>query len=85
MKQLSGKREGLFIGITFPEDRELSTAKEAWKVLGQNREDTVTAIVLAEAGEFEAAAGFINKDGKIPGHRSQNTEKRVTNLCAGRT
>jgi hypothetical protein len=35
MKKLARKREGVFIGITFGEDRVFSTTQEALKALGQ--------------------------------------------------
>jgi hypothetical protein len=34
--------------------------------VAQAVEDTFTAIAFAEAGEFEPAASFINKDGDAP-------------------
>jgi hypothetical protein len=85
MKTLTKKLEELFIEITFAEDREFKTVREALKTVAQKIEDTLTAVAFAEAGEFETAANYINKSGQDPKHRrSGSATGRFTRLCTGR-
>ncbi len=85
MKKLAKRLKELFIDITFAEDREVDSVKEALKKFAQKIEDTFTAIAFAEAGEFETAASYINKDGEAPKSRlAGSPTRKVTRLCSGR-
>ncbi len=71
--------------ITFAEDREFSNTGSALKELSNKIEDTFTAVAFAEAGEFENAANYINKDGDTPKiHGKGYKTKRFTKLCTGK-
>ncbi len=85
MKELAKKLEEMFINITFAEEREFRSAREALRKFAQKIEDTFTAIAFAEAGEFETAASYINKDGQAPRSRHAGyPTRRFTKLCTGR-
>ena len=66
MKRLTGKLEDLFISITFAEEREFASIREALTRTWQKIEDTQTAIAFAEAGEIETTAGCVSRGGKRP-------------------
>jgi hypothetical protein len=54
--------EELLIDITFAEDREFKSASEFLKKVSQALEDDFMGIAFAEAGEFETAVTYINKN-----------------------
>jgi hypothetical protein len=85
MTKLARKLEGLFVDITFAEDRVFNPAQESLIKVAQRIEDTFTAIAFAEAGEFETAISFINKGGEAPkGRWSGYRTKGFSRPCAGR-
>ncbi len=85
MKKLARQVEDLFLDITFAEEREFRSAREALRKFEQKIEDTFTAIAFAEAGEFETAASYINKDGEAPKSRHAGCPtRRFIKLCTGR-
>jgi hypothetical protein len=85
MKKLARTLEGLFIDITFAEEREFRSIREALKKFTKKMEDTFTAIAFAEAGEFETAVSYIHKDGEAPrSRRSGHSTRRLSKLCTGR-
>ncbi len=49
MKEIARRLEELFFNITFAEDREFSSAREALNRIAQKMEDTFTAVAFAEA------------------------------------
>lgn len=84
MKKLAKKLEEMFINITFAEDREFDSVKEALKKVAQKTEDTFTAIAFAEAGEFETAASYLNRDGEARrSRRAGHPPRRFNKLCSG--
>ena len=63
MTKLAKKMEELFIDITFAEDREIKSAREYLEKVSHALEDDFTAIAFAEAGAFDTAVTYINKNG----------------------
>jgi len=86
MTRLSRKLEGLLSDITFAEDCDFSSSLETTpRTLSQELEDTFTAVAFAEAGEFDVAASYLNRDGELPkSPRAGRTAGRFGRPCAGR-
>ena len=85
MTRLARKLEELFLDITYAEEREFKSAREALKRAARKLEDTLIAITFAEAGEIETAARYINRDGEPPrSRRKRYTTRRFTRTCTGR-
>lgn len=86
MTEIAKKLEELLIDITFAEDRDFpASAKRAGITIRRKIEDTFTAVAFAEAGEFEAAATYLNKDGELArSPRADRTVGRFGRPCAGR-
>ena len=85
MTRLARKLEGLLIEITFAEEREFTSARQALKRFTHKQEDTLIAITFAEAGEIETAVSYVNKDGEAPrSRRTRYPTRRFTKICAGR-
>jgi len=84
MKRLARRLEELFLDITFAEEREFNSVKEALKKVAKKIEDIFTAIAFAEAGEFVTAASCINGDGEAPRpRRAGYSPGRFNKLCSG--
>lgn len=82
MRKTAKRLEELLTDITFAEEREFNSAKEALMTLAEKIEDAFIAVTFAEAGEFAAATSYIKKHGE--GQRPQKTNGQITTLCAGR-
>lgn len=86
MTKLSKKLEELLSDMTFAEDRDFPvSATKDRMAIGRKIEDTFTAVAFAEAGEFEAAATYLNRDCELPKFlRVGRSAGRFGRPCAGR-